>query len=66
MEITVNDSPRLIDAGITLADLITLLELDGKRFAVEVNEDVVPRSRYPDLVLDGGDRIEIVQAIGGG
>jgi sulfur carrier protein len=66
MKITVNDSPRLIDAGITLAGLITLLELDGKRLAVEVNEDVVPRSRYPDLVLDGGDRIEIVQAIGGG
>jgi sulfur carrier protein len=41
-------------------------QLLGKRIAVEVNEDLVSRSAYGDCRLQEGDRVEIVQAIGGG
>lgn len=66
MQIIVNGTPRQAGAGLTLAELLAELELQGKRLAVEVNEDVVPRSRHPQHTLRDGDRVEIVHAIGGG
>ena len=45
MDITVNGSVQRTDANITVAGLIALLELGDKRLAIEVNEDVVPRSQ---------------------
>lgn len=42
------------------------MALTGKRLAVEINEDIVPRSQHPKFVLNDGDRIEVVRAIGGG
>jgi sulfur carrier protein len=42
------------------------LGLKGKRIAVEVNRDIVPRSEYDDFRLSDNDTIEIVNAIGGG
>ena len=66
MDITVNGSVQRTDADITVAGLIALLELGDTRLAIEVNEDVVPRSQYRNFVLACGDRVEIVQAIGGG
>jgi len=50
----------------TLQDLIERLQLAGKRIAVEVNLEIVPRSQHPDYQLQAGDRVEIVHAIGGG
>ena len=49
----------------SVADLIVNLEVSGK-FAVELNEAIVPRSDYQQAIINEGDRIEIVQAIGGG
>ena len=66
MQITLNGDPHTIAAGATVASLIEQLDLAGKRLAVEVNEEVVPRSRHPECVLANGDRVEIVYAIGGG
>ena len=66
MDITVNGSVQRADADITVSGLIALLELGDKRLAIEVNEEVVPRSQYRNFVLASGDRVEIVQAIGGG
>ena len=66
MNITVNGSQHSTVPAITLKALIATLELGDKRLAVEVNEEVVPRSRYQEFVLGDGDRVEIVQAIGGG
>jgi len=65
-EITVNGEARSVPAGQTLAELVKELDLEGQRVAVEVNEEIVPRSRYTDHVLNGGDRVEVVAAIGGG
>jgi sulfur carrier protein len=65
-EITVNGEKRAVPAGQTLAELVSELDLGGRRVAVEVNEEIVPRSRYAEHVLSNGDRVEVVAAIGGG
>jgi sulfur carrier protein len=66
MNITVNGEPRHLDGSVTVADLVDELDLSGRRIAVEVNEELVPRSTFSQHRLEDGDRIEIVHAIGGG
>ncbi|MEN8214167.1 MAG: sulfur carrier protein ThiS [Pseudomonadota bacterium] len=66
MHIFLNGEQRTIDAGATVADLIVELKLADQRLAVEVNEELVPRSTFDDYHLKGGDHMEIVNAIGGG
>ena len=66
MQISINGQPRSAPSGFTIAALLSELELHGKRLAVEVNEDVIPRSEHLAHVLCEGDRVEIVHAIGGG
>ncbi|WP_019590534.1 sulfur carrier protein ThiS [Thioalkalivibrio sp. ALE20] len=50
----------------TVADLIRQRGFGGRRLAVEVNETLVPRSEHAERRLQEGDRVEVVQAIGGG
>lgn len=64
--ITINGEPRQFEAPLNCADLITRLELAGKRVALERNGEIVPRSRYAEQPLAEGDRLEIVVAVGGG
>ncbi len=66
MEIIVNGEPRQVATPYSVADLINDLALAGRRLAVEVNLDIVPRSRHGEHQLQAGDRVEIVHAIGGG
>jgi sulfur carrier protein len=66
MQLYVNGDPRDLPAGATVASLVETLALGGGRIAVEVNEELVPRSTYADRFLSEGDRVEIVHAIGGG
>ncbi|TWI63624.1 sulfur carrier protein [Pseudoduganella lurida] len=66
MEIVVNGAPRVLPAGQTLAQLVAALQLDGQALALAVNRGVVPRQRWPEVVLQAQDRVDIVRAIGGG
>jgi sulfur carrier protein len=66
MQIYLNGEEQEIPDGINVASLIKLLELSGRRIAVEVNEELVPRSTFEEQQLQPRDRIEIVHAIGGG
>ena len=66
MRIELNGEPHVIADGATIASLVERLALTGRRLAVEVNEEVVPRGRHAEHVLADGDRVEIVHAIGGG
>ena len=66
MKIFVNAEAREVAEDISVAALIAQLDLQGRRIAVEVNEDIVPRSQHAHTVLRDGDRVEIVHAIGGG
>ena len=65
MQIRLNGKP-FETASPSLGDLIEQLELAGRRYAIEVNEELVPRSEQAGYQLHEGDRVEIVQAIGGG
>lgn len=66
MDIIVNGTKRTVPADYTAAQLVDALALGGRRIAMEVNEEIVPRSRYPQHRFTPGDRIEIVHAVGGG
>lgn len=66
MEIIVNGEAREVSDQLTAAQLVEQLDLGGRRLAMEVNQEIVPRSQYSSHRLRAGDRIEIVHAIGGG
>jgi thiamine biosynthesis protein ThiS len=64
--VTVNGEQRDMPAGLTLTGLLTHLELDPRKVAVERNLEIAPRSAYGDIAVEDGDRLEIVQFVGGG
>lgn len=66
MEISVNGESRQVAEAISVAALVRELGLEGRRLAVEVNLEIVPRSSHEAHQLQAGDRVEIVHAIGGG
>ncbi len=66
MQIEVNGEATEVSENATISVLLTQLSVTGKRLAVEVNEDIVPRSQHTAFQLSAGDRVEIVHAIGGG
>ena len=66
MDAFINGEPEQFDAAPTLQELIREKGLEGRRIAIEVNGEIVPRSRHGEYRIQPGDRIEIVHAIGGG
>jgi sulfur carrier protein len=66
MQITLNGNPKMLGNATTVAQLLAELDLAGKRVAVEVNCEIVPRSEHDRFTLNEKDRVEVVQAIGGG
>ncbi|WP_166263462.1 sulfur carrier protein ThiS [Marinobacter caseinilyticus] len=66
MKIQVNGAVAEVPVDATVAVLLDQLAITGKRLAVEVNEDIVPRSQHGSRKLHPGDRVEVVHAIGGG
>ena len=66
LEIFINGELRRFDATLVLSDLLDVLELTGKRLAVEMNGEIVPKSQHGATELRNGDKLEIVVAVGGG
>jgi sulfur carrier protein len=66
MDVLLNGEPRQLVAPTTVAQLLQREGLAERRVAVEVNGEIVPRSRHGERPLAPGDRIEIVHALGGG
>ena len=66
MQIILNGTPTELEDGCTIAAVVSRLELAGKRMAVEVNEEIVPRSQHASFTFEVGDQVEIVHAVGGG
>ncbi|RKZ95919.1 MAG: thiamine biosynthesis protein ThiS, partial [Gammaproteobacteria bacterium] len=50
----------------SVQDLLAEMNITGQRLAVEVNEEIVSKSRHEDYSFNDGDKVEIVHAIGGG
>jgi thiamine biosynthesis protein ThiS len=66
LTLIVNGRATAVPSGSSIADLLRLLALEGKRIAVERNGEIVPRSALGQALLADGDRLEIVVAVGGG
>lgn len=66
LRITLNGEERRLDAPLTVDALLSRLGLERGKIAVERNLEIVPRSLYGEINVADGDRIEIVQFIGGG
>jgi len=66
MKIYLNGEAREVPDNCSAACLVEELGLGGKRIAMEVNMEIVPRSGYDSHTLQEGDKVEIVHAIGGG
>ena len=66
MKIYINGQPHELTEPTTITGLIEQLELIGKRIAIELNQEIVPRSQHTETFLKENDQLEIVHAIGGG
>ncbi|MBS0215990.1 MAG: sulfur carrier protein ThiS [Proteobacteria bacterium] len=66
MDIQLNGEARACAPGTTIATLLQSEGLAERRVAVEINGEIVPRSRHATTSLQDGDRVEIVHALGGG
>ncbi len=62
----INGEPHRLSAGCTLTALLSRLEMGERRVAVAINREVIPRSEFDDVQLRDGDRIEVLEAVGGG
>ncbi|MEL8056385.1 MAG: sulfur carrier protein ThiS [Pseudomonadota bacterium] len=66
MQIVLNGEARDIEAGMTLSVLVKTLGGDPRGIAIERNLEIVPKSEHAITVLEDGDRLEVVQFVGGG
>ena len=66
MDLTINGEEKSFADSLSLAQLVEQLGMKEDRVAVELNREIVPRDRWADTSLKGGDRLEIVHFVGGG
>ncbi len=66
MQVRINGETRAFDEPLTVAELLERRSLPPKRVAVELNERLLPRTRYAETRLAEGDALEIVTLVGGG
>jgi thiamine biosynthesis protein ThiS len=66
MNLVINGENRAFPSADTLAALVEQLGMKSDRVAVELNRNIVPRSEWAQTSLSDGDRLEIVQFVGGG
>jgi sulfur carrier protein len=66
MQIYLNGIEKQIPDRLDMAGLIEILDLKGQRIAVEINEELVPRSTFNGHIINEQDRVEIIHAVGGG
>jgi len=66
VKVTLNGTEREVADGTTVLALLEEAGIDRRRIAVEVNREVVPKTRHGETPLVPGDRVEIVTMVGGG
>ena len=66
MRITINGREQQTQPGVSVTALLESLGFDPKKIAVERNLEIVPRSLHPTTMLEDGDKLEIVNFVGGG
>ena len=66
VNITLNGEARHLNGELSLRDLLSSLGLDPRKIAVERNLEIVPRGTFEEIIVQEGDRLEIVHFVGGG
>ena len=66
MKITINGETQEFQDSLSIKDLLTTLEVDSAKVAIECNLEIIPKGHYSDIIVQDGDKIEIVHFIGGG
>ncbi len=66
MQIEINGESKTVSEQITAQQLLQELGIADKRLALEINQEIVSRSTLSKHVLQPGDKVEIIHAIGGG
>ena len=65
-KIQLNGDPYEISNGTNLDELLNKLKIKKNKVAIEVNGEIVEKNKYPNLILNKDDKVEIVKFIGGG
>ena len=66
MKIIVNGEETSLPKDSNIQDLIAQLGFKNKRIAIEVNEAIIPKSEHHSYLLESLDRVEVINAVGGG
>lgn len=66
VHITLNGDPYELPRPMSVTELLTSLDIDPRRVAVEHNLSIVKRQRFADVIVGDGDRVEVVNFVGGG
>ena len=66
MNIFVNQKKIIISKESTIINILANLDIENKYLAVEINENILPKSEYDKYIIQENDKIEIINAIGGG
>ena len=65
-KIQLNGNPYEIHDGTNLIQLLNKLKIHKNKVAIEVNGEIIEKNKYPNLILNKDDKVEIVKFIGGG
>ena len=65
-KIQLNGDPYEVINGTNLNELLNKLKIQKNKIAIEVNGEIIEKSKYPNLILRRDDKVEIVHFIGGG
>lgn len=66
IDVLVNGKIHTIEDAMTITKFLQIISVSSQHVAIAWNDDVIDRNRYDDIILVDGDRLEIVQPVGGG
>ena len=66
MRYVLNGESKETPAPLSVLDLLAGFDLARRRVAVAINTEVVPKSRFAEVWIREGDRVEVIHAVGGG
>jgi thiamine biosynthesis protein ThiS len=66
VHITLNGEPYELEQPLSIAELLEKLDVDARRVAIEYNLSILKRYAFPQTIIGEGDRLEIVNFVGGG
>ncbi len=66
IEVEINGRPRRVEEGTSVSGLLASLDLDERAVVVELNRQILRRNELGAVILEPGDRLELVHFVGGG